>query len=146
MKKYIFALALVLPLFAQERLIHVYKSPSCGCCGLWESYMEKNGYKISSHASDDFIKIKEKLNIKDEYQSCHTGVIDGYAIEGHVPSSAVDWLLENKPNGVIGISAPGMPMGSPGMEQGIEEKYPVILMKKDGSSEIFGYYQGDKKI
>nr|WP_141082482.1 DUF411 domain-containing protein [Campylobacter sp. P090] len=54
--------------------------------------MEKNGYKISSHASEDFIKIKEKLNIKDEYQSCHTGVIDGYAIEGHVPSSAVYWL------------------------------------------------------
>ena len=63
-----------------------------------------------------------------------------------MPSSAVDWLLENKPNGVIGISAPGMPMGSPGMEQGVEEIYPVILMKNDGSSEIFGYYKGDKKI
>ncbi|MCR8679122.1 MULTISPECIES: DUF411 domain-containing protein [Campylobacter] len=146
MKKYIFALALVLPLFAQERLIHVYKSPSCGCCGLWESYMEKNGYKINSYAKEDFMKIKESLGIKSQYQSCHTGVIDGYAIEGHVPSSAVVWLLENKPSGVIGISAPGMPMGSPGMEQGAPEKYPVILMKKDGSSELFGYYIGDKKI
>ena len=108
--------------------------------------MQKNGYKINSHTSEDFLKIKENLGIKEEYQSCHTGIIDGYAIEGHVPQSAVAWLLENKPADVIGISAPGMPMGSPGMEQGMQEEYPVILMKKDGSSEIFGYYKGDKKI
>lgn len=146
MKKYLFALALVLPLFAQDKIMEVYKGPACGCCGLWESYMQKNGYKINSHTSEDFLKIKENLGIKEEYQSCHTGIIDGYAIEGHVPQSAVAWLLENKPADVIGISAPGMPMGSPGMEQGMQGEYPVILMKKDGSSEIFGYYKGDKKI
>ncbi|MGM8975614.1 DUF411 domain-containing protein [Campylobacter jejuni] len=145
MKKTILTILFLLTL-TQAKEIQVYESPTCGCCDLWADYMKAKGYGVSVHKTNDFLKIKEKMGIKDEYQSCHTGVIEGYAIEGHVPESAIAWLLENKPKDVIGISAPGMPQGSPGMEQGYSEKYPVILMKKDGSYELYGYFIGDKKL
>lgn len=120
MKKSILILTIFLAA-AQAKEIQIYESPACGCCDLWADYMKAKGYKVSIHKTNDFLKIKEKLSIKDEYQSCHTGVIEGYAIEGHIPESAVAWLLENKPKDVIGISAPRMPQGSPGMEQGYNE-------------------------
>lgn len=120
MKKSILILTIFLAA-AQAKEIQIYESPACGCCDLWADYMKAKGYKVSIHKTNDFLKIKEKLSIKDEYQSCHTGVIEGYAIEGHIPESVVAWLLENKPKDVIGISAPRMPQGSPGMEQGYNE-------------------------
>lgn len=146
MKKLFLVFILILASVLQAKNLEIYESPTCGCCDLWADYMKKQGYEVKVIKTNDFLKIKQNLGIKEEYQSCHTGVIDGYAIEGHVPQSAVKWLLENKPEGVIGISAPGMPQGSPGMEQGYSEKYPVILMKKDGSYELYGYFIGDKKI
>lgn len=126
--------------------IQIYQSPSCGCCELWVDYMKNKGYEVNVYKTDDFMKIKEELGIKDEYQSCHTGVVEGYVIEGHVPYNAVAWLLANKPKDIIGVSAPGMPQGSPGMEQGYIQKYPVILMKKDGSYDLYGYFIGEKKL
>lgn len=146
MKKLFLVFILILASILQAKNLEIYESPTCGCCDLWADYMKKQGYEVKVIKTNDFLKIKQNLGIKEEYQSCHTGIIDGYAIEGHVPQSAVKWLLENKPEGVIGISAPGMPQGSPGMEQGYSEKYPVILMKKDGSYELYGYFIGDKKI
>lgn len=147
MKKLSLALALALPLFAGEAVIEVYESPSCGCCDQWVKYMQDNGYTLKVTKTNDFLKIKEKLGIKDEFQSCHTGLIQGYAIEGHTPKEAVEWLLTNKPKDVIGVATPGMPQGSPGMEQGFEDdEYPVVLLKKDGSSELFGIYKGRKLI
>ena len=75
------------------------------------------------------------------------GVIEGYAVEGHVPLSAINWLLENKPKDVVGISTPGMPIGSPGMEQGnTKEEYPVVLLYKNGDSKTFAIYKGDELI
>ncbi|RDU56529.1 DUF411 domain-containing protein [Helicobacter sp. MIT 99-5507] len=148
MKKIILSTAIILPLmlFGANKKLEVYESPTCGCCDLWVKYMKDQGYEVYVHKTNDFMKIKEDFNIKSEYQSCHTGVIDGYAIEGHVPNDAVKWLLENKPKDVIGISAPGMPQGSPGMEQGYEEEYPVILMLKDGGYKLYGYYKGHKLL
>ena len=91
--------------------------------------------------------IKEKYKIAPQNQSCHTGVIEGYAVEGHVPLSAINWLLENKPKDVVGISTPGMPIGSPGMEQGnTKEEYPVVLLYKNGDSKTFAIYKGDELI
>ncbi|MCW1360904.1 DUF411 domain-containing protein [Campylobacter sp. CCS1377] len=145
MKKIIFTM-IAIASFLQAKNLVIYESPTCGCCDLWAQYMQKNGYEVKTIKTNDFLQIKQNLGIKEEYQSCHTGVIDGYAIEGHVPQSAVAWLLENKPKGVIGISAPNMPQGSPGMEQGHYEKYPVILMKKDGSYELYDFFIGDKAI
>ncbi|AJC93868.1 DUF411 domain-containing protein [Campylobacter volucris] len=147
MKKIISALAIgALTLFANDKVVDVYESPTCGCCDLWADYMKTKGYEVRVHKTEDFLKIKEEYKIKDIYQSCHTGIIDGYAIEGHVPEDAVAWLLENKPKDVIGISAPGMPQGSPGMEQGYEEKYPVIVMLKNGDYKIYGIYKGHQLL
>ncbi|MBX1886059.1 DUF411 domain-containing protein [Campylobacter peloridis] len=147
MKKVFFALCFSsLALLANSKSIDVYESPTCGCCDLWADYMKTKGYKVNVYKTNDFLKIKEEYKIQDMYQSCHTGIIDGYVIEGHVPEDAVTWLLENKPKDVIGISAPGMPQGSPGMEQGYEEEYPVILMLKNGDYKIYAFYKGHQKI
>lgn len=145
MKKYFLALFLTLSLFAGEKVIDLYSSPTCGCCESWVDYMQKKGYEVRVTKSRDFYKVKETYNIKPQYQSCHTGIAGGYVIEGHLPESAVKWLLENKPENVVGISAPGMPLGSPGMKQGdVEEEYPVLLLYKDGSHRLYGYFKGDQ--
>ena len=146
MKKIYCALLCALPLFAAGKM-EVTSSPYCGCCNSWVAYMQKNGYEVKSIKTQNNLAIKERYKIPLKMQSCHTGVIENYVVEGHVPESAVAWLLKNKPHNVLGISTPGMPIGSPGMEQGnIKEEYPVMLMYKDGSSKLFGIYQGDKLI
>lgn len=146
MKKILSITLLSLALFANDKSLEVFESPSCGCCEQWIAYMKKKGYALNVHKSNDFYKIKQQFGIKPEYQSCHTAIVAGYTVEGHVPESAVKWLLETKPKEVIGVSAPGMPQGSPGMEQGSYEEYPVIVMKKDGSYELFGYFKGEELV
>ncbi|MGX3044635.1 DUF411 domain-containing protein [Helicobacter sp. T3_23-1056] len=128
------------------KVIEVFESPTCGCCDKWVEYMRGKGYTLKVQKSTEFYKIKEKYNIKSEYQSCHTGVINGYVLEGHIPLGALEWLLKNKPKNAIGITAPGMPQGSPGMEQGVYEDYPVILLLKNGDYEMLGIYNGDKLV
>ena len=133
-----------------KKVIELYESPTCGCCELWAQYLQKNGHKINIHKSWDFVQVKEKFGIKDEFQSCHTGVIKvgdkEFALEGHLPLSAIEWLVANAPKNAIGISAPGMPQGSPGMEQGEFEEYPVVVLYKDGKSEELGIFKGDKVV
>lgn len=130
--------------------IELYESPTCGCCELWAEYMQKNGYKVNIHKGWDYLQVKEDFGIKDEFQSCHTGVIeiDGekFALEGHLPLRAIEWLVATKPKGAIGISAPGMPQGSPGMEQGVFDEYPVVVLYKNGKSEVLGIFKGDKIV
>ena len=133
-----------------KKVIELYESPTCGCCELWAQYLQKNGYKVNIHKSLDFAQVKEKFGIKDEFQSCHTGVIKvgdkKFALEGHLPLSAIEWLVANAPKNAIGISAPGMPQGSPGMEQGEFEEYPVVVLYKEGKSETLGIFKGDKVV
>ncbi len=128
--------------------IELYQSPACGCCGKWVEYMCAKGYTVSVHKDDAYYDYKgERFGIKDIYESCHTGLAGGYALEGHLPEDAVAWLLTAKPEGVIGIAVPGMPMGSPGMELGGEdEQYPVVIMLKDGGYKIYGIYKGHQLI
>ncbi len=131
--------------------IQMYSSPTCGCCEEWAKYMRREGYQVKSHKDDEvFMKVKEDFKIEPKYQSCHTGVIEKsgvkYAIEGHVPADAVEWLLKNQPKDIIGVSTPGMPQGSPGMEQGSYEEYPVVLMIQGGGYKVFGIYKGKQKI
>ena len=97
-----------------EILVTIHKDPYCGCCGKWGSYMEDVGYKTETVFEDDMEKIKEQLGVPYELQSCHTAEIDGYIVEGHVPSEAIDKLLSERPN-IKGIGLAGMPSGSPGM-------------------------------
>lgn len=146
MKKQLILLFFAAVLFAENKTMKLYESPYCGCCELWGKYMQNKGYTLEIHKITELAALKDKFGIKNEYQSCHTGVIQDYIIEGHVPESAVSWLLENKPNNVLGIATPAMPQGSPGMEQGYEEEYPVILLNKDGSYTIYGYFKGEKLV
>src|SRR5262245_9412787 len=97
--------------------ITVYKSPTCGCCAKWVEHMKAGGFAVTVHEMDDVAPKKKELGIPEALQSCHTGLVAGYAIEGHVPADVVQQLVREKPK-VAGLAVPGMPMGSPGMEMG----------------------------
>ncbi len=116
----------------------VYKTPTCNCCKLWVEHMEKAGFKVTVRNAPELIPIKQKFGVPTRLASCHTATVGGYFVEGHVPASDVKRLLREKPN-ALGISVPGMPLGSPGMEvpSGETQSYTVTLVKKDGSLSIF---------
>jgi hypothetical protein len=120
--------------------IEVWKSPSCGCCGKWVEHLEANGFAVKAKNTSPAMldRIKRQAGIEDKLAACHTGLIDGYAIEGHVPAADIKKLLEERPE-AIGLTVPNMPIGSPGMEKpdGETEPYDVLLVKKDGSVEVF---------
>ena len=137
------ALLVATPAFAATETvppIEVWKSPTCGCCDKWVEHLEANGFTVTARNTSRGIlnRIKQQAGIEKKLASCHTGLIDGYAIEGHVPASDVKRLLKERPD-AIGLTVPDMPLGSPGMEQpdGKTEPYDVLLVKKDGSVEVF---------
>lgn len=108
------SLLLVAPIaFAAQPSATLYKSPTCGCCGEYVKYLRNNGFNVKAIDSDDMDKIKRDNKV-GKLGSCHTMQIDGYVIEGHVPVSAINKLLQQRPK-IVGISAPGMPANSPGM-------------------------------
>jgi len=100
----------------------VYKGPQCGCCGEWENHMRAAGFQVDSRVVDDLARRKRALGVPADFWTCHTGVVDGYLVEGHVPAADVQRLLRQRPK-VLGIAVPGMPLGSPGMEQGPPSGY-----------------------
>ena len=117
----------------------VHKTPTCGCCKMWVEHLDKDGFSTLVQDHKSLQTIKEKYNIKPKYQSCHTGVSkDGYIFEGHIPSKFISqFLLEDHPN-AIGLSVPGMPLGSPGMEvDGMFTPYDVLILFNDGSSKVY---------
>jgi hypothetical protein len=119
--------------------IEVFKSESCACCGLWVKHLQGNGFaaKGKNVSLGELARLRARAGLRPELQSCHTGRVSGYLIEGHVPASDVKRLLSEKPD-AIGLSVPGMPLGSPGMEAGDErEPYEVLLVKRDGTTEVF---------
>jgi hypothetical protein len=120
--------------------IEVWKSPTCGCCGKWVEHLEANGFAVTAKNTSRGMldRIKRQAGIEEKLASCHTGLIEGYAIEGHVPAADIKKLLETRPD-AVGLTVPNMPLGSPGMEQpdGKTEPYDVLLVKKDGSTEVF---------
>jgi len=117
--------------------IAVYKDPNCGCCGQWVGHLRAAGFSVEVHDAEDLVRIKADAGIPDNLQSCHTAMIDGYVIEGHVPAADIRRLLSERP-AAKGLAVPGMPVGSPGMEQGAaREPYNVILLQNDRSGTIF---------
>ncbi len=116
--------------------ITVYKSPTCGCCTKWVKHLEQNGFIVEAFNSRDMSAVKRQMGITRDIQSCHTGEIDGYFIEGHVPADDIKRLLKEKPE-AAGLTVPGMPMGSPGMEGHRKDAYSVLLVSKDGKQEVF---------
>jgi hypothetical protein len=123
--------------------VTVYKTSSCGCCRLWVDHMKANGFDVQAMdvSSAEVRNVSKMAGLKDEDTSCHTAKIGNYTVEGHVPAADIKRLLNEKP-AIAGLSAPGMPMGSPGMEQGgAKEAYDVIAFKKDGTSTVFAKHK-----
>lgn len=117
----------------------MYKHPQCGCCGKWQEHLEAAGFDVDAKHETDAQKRWSMNNVPAELGSCHTGIIDGYVIEGHVPASDIKRLLEEKPD-AVGLFVPGMPIGSPGMESSNPENheaYDVMLLQRDGSTQVF---------
>lgn len=119
--------------------MEVYKSKSCECCVDWIEHLKGEGMAAKVHHPQDLDKVKSEHGIAPRFQSCHTGISeDGYVFEGHVPARYIKQFIENPPADGIGLAVPGMPVGSPGMEIGDRfSPYAVLLLKKDGSSEVY---------
>lgn len=121
----------------------VFKQASCKCCGKWVDHIESAGVEVNTRNRVNLTMIKKEFGILPRYQSCHTGVADGYVFEGHIPASLVQRFLEEKPADAIGLAVPGMPVGSPGMEMGERfDSYDVLLLKSDGSSAVYAHIDG----
>ena len=115
-------------------VVTVYKSPTCGCCGEWVKHMEAAGFRLDVHPVDDVTPIKSRFGVPEMLWSCHTAVVDGYAIEGHVPADDVKRLMRERPR-VKGLAVPGMVPGSPGMA-GPPQRYSTIAFG-DGANRAF---------
>jgi len=131
-------LGLALPTFAAE--VTVYKSPTCGCCKEWIKHLQANGFSVTAHDVTDVARYKTANGVPVTLGSCHTATVGGYVIEGHVPAADVKRLLKERPP-VRGLAVPGMPIGSPGMEQGAhKERYDVLTFDKDGKTSVYSRY------
>ncbi len=132
-------LALPLAASAAQPVIEVYKSATCGCCKEWVKHLEANGFTVKTQDVPNTSDYREKLGIPNEYGSCHTGRVNGYAIEGHVPASDIKRLLATKTK-ARGLAVPGMPMGSPGMEGARKDPYEVLLVQDGGKASVYKRY------
>lgn len=123
------------------RTLDVYKDPSCGCCASWIQHMQEHGFASTVHHPADLNATKLQLGVPTPLQSCHTAVTsDGFVFEGHVPAKTIGEFLAAPPENALGLAAPGMPMGSPGMEMGGRfTPYDVMLLRKDGSSAVYAH-------
>ena len=120
--------------------VTVYKSPTCGCCGDWVTHLKDNGFPVEVKARANLRPVKQQLGVPDQLASCHTAVVGNYIVEGHVPASEIKRLLSEAPN-LRGISVPGMPVGSPGMERGDRvEPYDVVGFTAGGDTTIVAQY------
>lgn len=117
----------------------VYKDPACGCCGAWVDHLKANGFPVTVHETQTVSDQKKRLGVPEALASCHTAVIDGYVIEGHVPAADIKRLLAERPR-ASGLAVPGMPQGSPGMETGKLDPYNVMLFDKAGKTSVYKTY------
>jgi len=120
----------------------MYKNPGCQCCTKWADIMNKDQYAVVESPVSNLMEIKKEAGVPARFESCHTAKVGDYFVEGHVPVEDVNRLLKEKPADAIGLTVPGMPIGSPGME--VEgrpaDNYDVYLVKKDGSTEVYSSY------
>ena len=117
--------------------ITVYKTPTCGCCGKWIDHLEASGFRVDTRVLDDLGPVKSAHKVPLRLASCHTALVDGYVVEGHVPADVIKRLLAERPP-IAGIAVPGMPIGSPGMEMGNQrDRYQVISFDGDGRMAVY---------
>jgi hypothetical protein len=137
-----FVSVLLLQLYAAPPVVTVYKDPYCGCCEAWVKHLEANGFEVKVHEVENMDQQKRTYGVPVSLKSCHTAVVDGYTIEGHVPAAEIQRLLKERPK-AKGLAVPGMPIGSPGMESGSTiQRYAVLLFNTDGTSSVYKQYQG----
>ena len=139
------ALAFAPAAFAQQALplVEVWKSPTCGCCKDWIGHMQANGFKVKAIEVESTAPMRAKLNMPERFGSCHTALVGGYAVEGHVPAADIRRLLKERPD-AVGLSVPGMPVGSPGMDGpeygGRKDMFDVLLVARNGSASRYQSY------
>lgn len=121
--------------------ITVFKSPTCSCCTGWVTYLEEEGFNVTAVNHDDVDAIKHEHGLTEPgLKSCHTAIVDGYVIEGHVPANDIARLLREKPTDIVGLSAPGMPMMSPGMASRTPKDYAVLSFTESQKSAVYSQY------
>ncbi|MBP6133143.1 DUF411 domain-containing protein [Thauera sp.] len=131
------ALGLAAPALASPDEVVMYKDPNCGCCGKWAEHMRSAGFPVKEVASPRMDLVKQEAGVPEALGSCHTAKVGGYVVEGHVPAADVRRMLAEKP-AIRGLSAPGMPLGSPGMEGPYPaERYDVVSFDAQGLSAVF---------
>ncbi|MEX1168443.1 MAG: DUF411 domain-containing protein [Hydrogenophaga sp.] len=127
---------------ASLSVVQVWKDPNCGCCKDWILHLEKSGFRSQTFDTGN-TAMRARLGMPQQYGSCHTALIDGYVIEGHVPASDIQRLLKDRPK-ALGLSVPRMPVGSPGMDGpeygGRKDPFEVLLVARDGTSSVFSRY------
>jgi len=124
---------------ASELAIDVHRDPNCGCCKAWIRHLEDNGFTVTDHVEPDMASVKQRLGVPPRLASCHTAVIDGQFVEGHVPAADI-LRLRQRPD-LLGAAVPGMPAGSPGMEMGDrQDPYQVIDLGRDGQEAVLKQY------
>ena len=139
------AIAAARPVRAAPPEIQVWKTPTCGCCKDWIRHLQDNGFAVRAIDVPDTAPIRSRAGIPARLGSCHTALVDGYAIEGHVPAHDIQRLLRERPK-AVGITVPGMPIGSPGMDgpvyQGRRDPYEVMLLNRRGGALVYARYPG----
>jgi|LNFM01.1.fsa_nt_gb Cu/Ag efflux protein CusF len=144
-----FAAAATLPAWAQTPaalpVLQVWKDPNCGCCQDWVKYLQADGFQVQVFDTGN-AAVRKRLGLPDQFGSCHTGLIGGYVIEGHVNAREIRRLLTEKPK-AIGLAVPGMPVGSPGMDGPVygerRDAYDVVLVQPDGTGRVYQHYAGN---
>ena len=133
---------------AQAATVQVWKDPNCGCCHLWVEHLQASGFKVEVRDVGN-TAARKRLGMPEKLGSCHTATVGGYVIEGHVPAADIHRLLKERPV-ALGLSVPGMPIGSPGMDgpeyKGRKDAYDVLLVQKDGSTKRFQRYPGQARM
>jgi len=117
--------------------IDAHKNPGCGCCEIWADHLRSYGFKLDMVPDENILQFKAEKQIPRALMSCHTVMIDGYFIEGHVPATDILQLLKDKPEHVTGLAVPGMPLGSPGMEHSHPQDFNTIALLSDGSAYVY---------
>ena len=135
-------LLLVFLLHAAGPEVTVYKVSTCGCCAKWVEHLKANGFQVTVHEVPDTTEISSKSGVPESLHSCHTALVDGYTIEGHVPAADIQRLLKDRPK-VKGLAVPGMPLGSPGMEASRKDAYEVVQFDANGKTTVFQKYAGN---
>lgn len=133
------AALLPVPVLAARDAVEVYKSATCGCCGDWVKHLRANGFEVRVHDVAEPGEYRRRYGVPESFASCHTALVGGYAIEGHVPAREIKRLLAERPK-AQGLAVPGMVAGSPGMEGPKSDPYDVLLFQRDGRYAYYARY------